>query len=179
MGDQQPNGDSSAGTSELTDRVKIPDSLFSGAHINVPFQNGGSENLSPSERASLQDKLTDQIKKHHSLHGAVAAKRQATTELLFFASVGDISRIQRICDTWGINVRSPTRRGMNACSLTVVTQWLQDLHFSISIIVPKSCLHGECILLWCFLSQALVSVIRQATEGHNEAKCQSMGSKVS
>ena len=41
-----------------------------------------------------------------SLHGAVAARRQATTELLFFASVGDIGRIKKICDTWAINVRS-------------------------------------------------------------------------
>ena len=40
-----------------------------------------------------------------SLHGAVAARRQATTELLFFASVGDIGRIKKICDTWAINVR--------------------------------------------------------------------------
>lgn len=39
-----------------------------------------------------------------SLHGAVAARRQATTELLFFASVGDIGRIRKICETWGINV---------------------------------------------------------------------------
>ena len=46
-----------------------------------------------------------------SLHGAVAARRQATTELLFFASVGDIGRIKKICDTWAINVRSlPTLR---------------------------------------------------------------------
>ena len=37
-----------------------------------------------------------------------AAKRQATTELLFQASVGSISRIKRICLTWGIDVSIPS-----------------------------------------------------------------------
>jgi hypothetical protein len=108
MGDLQPNGEGSGGTSEQKDRIKIPDSSFSGANVSSPFfPNGNDEKLNSSERDSLEAKLSDQIKKHHSLHGAVAAKRQATTELLFFASVGDISRIKRICETWGIMVRSP------------------------------------------------------------------------
>ena len=34
----------------------------------------------------------EQINTAHSLHGAVAARRQAITELLFFASVGDRDR---------------------------------------------------------------------------------------
>ncbi|CAK0787626.1 hypothetical protein CVIRNUC_010848 [Coccomyxa viridis] len=53
---------------------------------------------------SASEALSEALKKHHSLHGAVAARRQATTELLFFASVGDIGRIRKICETWGINV---------------------------------------------------------------------------
>ncbi|KAK9904893.1 hypothetical protein WJX75_005037 [Coccomyxa subellipsoidea] len=98
--------------SELTkDRIKIPDSSFSGANVSSPFfPNGNDEKLNSSERDSLEAKLSDQIKKHHSLHGAVAAKRQATTELLFFASVGDISRIKRICETWGIMVADESCR---------------------------------------------------------------------
>ncbi|WIA42498.1 hypothetical protein OEZ86_008486 [Tetradesmus obliquus] len=37
-----------------------------------------------------------------SLHGENAARRQAITELLFFASVGDVSRCKKICKTWRI-----------------------------------------------------------------------------
>lgn len=44
-----------------------------------------------------------------SLHGQNAARRQAITELLFFASVGDLSRCQRICNTWKIDVRARAR----------------------------------------------------------------------
>lgn len=40
----------------------------------------------------------------HSLHGESAARRQATMELLFFASVGDPERCRVICDTWAISV---------------------------------------------------------------------------
>ena len=39
-----------------------------------------------------------------SLHGESAAQRQAITELLFFASVGDVKRCKRICATWTIDV---------------------------------------------------------------------------
>ncbi len=104
MGDLHTNGESSSGTTDPTKSVKIPRSSFAGSDVRTPFfPNGSSENLSLSEKDSA---LAEQIKKAHSLHGAVAAKRQATTELLFFASVGDVSRIKRICDTWGIVVRS-------------------------------------------------------------------------
>ncbi|KIY95266.1 hypothetical protein MNEG_12694, partial [Monoraphidium neglectum] len=42
---------------------------------------------------------------HHgaSLHGHNAARRQAITELLFFASVGDLFRCKKICNTWRID----------------------------------------------------------------------------
>lgn len=36
------------------------------------------------------------------MHGEDAARRQAITELLFFASSGDTVRCKRICSTWGI-----------------------------------------------------------------------------
>lgn len=39
-----------------------------------------------------------------SLHGENAARRQAITELLFFASVGDLNRCKKICRTWGVQV---------------------------------------------------------------------------
>jgi hypothetical protein len=45
-----------------------------------------------------------------SLHGESAAKRQAITELLFFASVGDLIRCKKICATWCIDVsEAPTK----------------------------------------------------------------------
>jgi hypothetical protein len=40
-----------------------------------------------------------------SLHGESAARRQAITELLFFASVGDLARCKKITSTWSIEVR--------------------------------------------------------------------------
>lgn len=39
-----------------------------------------------------------------SLHGETAARRQAITELLFFASVGDLYRCKKIVASWGLNV---------------------------------------------------------------------------
>ncbi|BDA49507.1 Integrin-linked protein kinase 1 [Coccomyxa sp. Obi] len=111
MGDLQPDGGSSGKTPQRTNGVRIPDSSFSSVNIRAPFFPTASDNIvSPSERAQIDAQISDNIKKAHSLHGAVAAKRQATTELLFFASVGDISRIKRICDTWGINVADESCR---------------------------------------------------------------------
>lgn len=40
-----------------------------------------------------------------SLHGETAAKRQAITELLFFASVGDLHRCKKIVHAWSLPVR--------------------------------------------------------------------------
>jgi hypothetical protein len=45
-----------------------------------------------------------------SMHGESAARRQAVTELLFFSSIGDVSRCKKICATWKINVG-----GAHAC----------------------------------------------------------------
>ena len=39
-----------------------------------------------------------------------AAKRRAITELLFFASVGDLRRCQRIVRIWNLQARSVARR---------------------------------------------------------------------
>jgi hypothetical protein len=39
-----------------------------------------------------------------SIHGASAAKRQAATELLFFASVGDLDRCRAVAAGWGLDV---------------------------------------------------------------------------
>ena len=40
-----------------------------------------------------------------SLHGETAARRQAVTELLFFASVGDLYRCRKITAAWALQVR--------------------------------------------------------------------------
>ncbi|CAD7702248.1 unnamed protein product [Ostreobium quekettii] len=42
-----------------------------------------------------------------SLHGEGAARRQATGELLFFASVGDVERCTKLMRTWNLNVADP------------------------------------------------------------------------
>ncbi|KAL4856575.1 SUMO-activating enzyme subunit 2 [Chlorella vulgaris] len=43
-----------------------------------------------------------------SIHGDTAARRRAITELLFFASVGDVRRCQRIVRIWNLPVADPT-----------------------------------------------------------------------
>lgn len=43
-----------------------------------------------------------------SLHGDTAARRRAVTELLFFASVGDLKRCQRIVRLWSLQVSDAT-----------------------------------------------------------------------
>ena len=60
-----------------------------------------------------------------SLHGAKAAMRHAITELLFFASIGDLVRFQRICKDFNVQVppqgaglRWGHARGLGACELT-------------------------------------------------------------
>jgi hypothetical protein len=40
-----------------------------------------------------------------SLHGESAVRRQANTELLFFASVGDLLRCKKIVQSWDLEVR--------------------------------------------------------------------------
>ena len=40
-----------------------------------------------------------------SLHGETAARRQAITELLFFASVGDLHRCKKLVTSWGLDVK--------------------------------------------------------------------------
>uniref|UniRef100_A0A7S0VEK4 Protein kinase domain-containing protein n=1 Tax=Polytomella parva TaxID=51329 RepID=A0A7S0VEK4_9CHLO len=42
-----------------------------------------------------------------SLHGENAARRQAITELLFFASVGDLYRCRKIIQAWCLNIKDP------------------------------------------------------------------------
>mmetsp|Transcript_18868 Transcript_18868/g.40627 ORF Transcript_18868/g.40627 Transcript_18868/m.40627 type:complete len:504 (+) Transcript_18868:214-1725(+) len=42
-----------------------------------------------------------------SLHGETAARRQAITELLFFASVGDLYRCKKITTAWALPLKDP------------------------------------------------------------------------
>lgn len=42
-----------------------------------------------------------------SLHGHGAARRQATAEFIFFASVGDLERCLRIVNNWNLTVKTP------------------------------------------------------------------------
>jgi hypothetical protein len=108
MADLRANGDDSKLVDDERTDTAYPKSCFEELSDRTPsFPSTDASQLGPSEKACQDARLSDSIKKAHSLHGAVAAKRQATTELLFFASVGDIGRIKTICSTWGIDVREP------------------------------------------------------------------------
>lgn len=78
-----------------------------GAHVT--FADRTSFTQTSVESASSvgpvpQSAARDLEKAGHSLHGEKAARRQATMELLFFASVGDPERCRVICETWDISV---------------------------------------------------------------------------
>ena len=92
----RPVGDSSA---ELPDKPVSP----------WTFQENGARNDSDSELMPDQRAVSRlarlSLGKVNSLHGAKAARRHAITELLFFSSVGDVVRCQRICSAWKIDVR--------------------------------------------------------------------------
>eukprot|EP00192_Tetraselmis_astigmatica_P011618 CAMPEP_0117674136 /NCGR_PEP_ID=MMETSP0804-20121206/14867_1 /TAXON_ID=1074897 /ORGANISM="Tetraselmis astigmatica, Strain CCMP880" /LENGTH=365 /DNA_ID=CAMNT_0005482965 /DNA_START=424 /DNA_END=1518 /DNA_ORIENTATION=+ len=69
-----------------------------------------------------------------TLHGDSAALRRAVTELLFFASVGDLTRCRRIVTLWNLKVDDPTQccdydkrtpMHLAACEgACAVTEWL-------------------------------------------------------
>ena len=41
-----------------------------------------------------------------SIHGASAARRQAASELLFFAGVGDVERCRAVADGWSLDPKT-------------------------------------------------------------------------
>ena len=102
MAEKEPDG---AASHTHANGARIPRSSF-----QLSGEGQGFREAPESGEVSTTDGVREQLakaalqSKAHSLHGAVAAKRQATTELLFFASVGDIGRMKRICLAWGIDV---------------------------------------------------------------------------
>lgn len=75
------------------------------AAFSLAKQVAAAERPGPAAEAVTTQQLLSPSTAHGaSLHGENAARRQATTELLFFASVGDVNRCRKICNTWRINV---------------------------------------------------------------------------
>ena len=102
MAEKEPDG---AASHPQENGARVPRSSFqlSGEGRDV-FATPETGEVSTTDGVRVQLSKAALQSKAHSLHGAVAAKRQATTELLFFASVGDIGRMKRICLAWGIDV---------------------------------------------------------------------------
>mmetsp|Transcript_9932 Transcript_9932/g.17884 ORF Transcript_9932/g.17884 Transcript_9932/m.17884 type:complete len:474 (-) Transcript_9932:2297-3718(-) len=74
----------------MSDAVKPTPTPAATQSPTWPVSNGGGKN-------------DDQ----HTLHGDSAAKRRAVTELLFFASMGDLQRCKRIVQVWNLKVNDP------------------------------------------------------------------------
>lgn len=83
------------------------------ADNNAAIQNGGSPNQTASDMLNiapsrtLSENKASSEKIYHdiqSIHGDTAARRRAITELLFFASTGDLARCQRIVRLWNLKV---------------------------------------------------------------------------
>lgn len=70
------------------------------AHNGMASQNSDLEEMSDLQRRKIEGTL--------SLHGDTAARRRAITELLFFASVGDVRRCQRIVRLWNLKISDPS-----------------------------------------------------------------------
>ena len=74
------------------------------------FQENGARNDARGDEDLTERTLStltrSSLGKVSSLHGAKAARRHAITELLFFASVGDVKRCKRICEAWKVSVRT-------------------------------------------------------------------------
>ncbi|KAF8063844.1 TRN1 [Scenedesmus sp. PABB004] len=64
--------------------------------------------LAAADSSSTPPVLNESSAHNASLHGEHAARRQAITELLFFASVGDVQRCKKICKTWRIQPHEST-----------------------------------------------------------------------
>ncbi|KAK9810142.1 hypothetical protein WJX72_005510 [[Myrmecia] bisecta] len=66
--------------------------------------SAGTNSASRSRFPPPQEQYRKEIQ---SIHGDTAAQRRAITELLFFASIGDLRRCQRICRLWNLKVSDP------------------------------------------------------------------------
>lgn len=55
----------------------------------------------------IKHAMTHEVVKQDFLHGESAARRQAITELLFFASVGDLFRCRKISAAWRLTLTDP------------------------------------------------------------------------
>ncbi|EIE26582.1 kinase-like protein [Coccomyxa subellipsoidea C-169] len=94
--------------------------------------------INPSKKAQ-EEGFANTADKYYkdvqSIHGDMAAKRRAITELLFFASVGDLRRCQRIVRLWKLKVsddaccdydkRTPLHLAASE-GCYKVTEWLID-----------------------------------------------------
>ena len=111
MAEKEPDGPAS---DTEANGARVPRSSFQLSGEGEGFRAvPGISEVSTADGVRLQLSKAALQSKAHSLHGAVAAKRQATTELLFFASVGDIGRMKRICLAWGIDVSIDRKRASN------------------------------------------------------------------
>eukprot|EP00887_Chlorella_sp_A99_P006013 scaffold27.g6013.t1 len=71
---------------------------------------------------NTQNSRTGKVGDFGSIHGDTAARRRAITELLFFASVGDLRRCKRIVRLW--NLKASWRHLSASEGAYQVTEWL-------------------------------------------------------
>ena len=69
-------------------------------------ENGGRMGRARPEkpRGGWHVKKRSTRPRHTPTHTSQAARRRAVTELMFFASVGDLKRVERIVKLWKLNV---------------------------------------------------------------------------
>ena len=90
-------------------RVALPNTMMSEkkSSLLASLSHAKSSPVELREAPAEHTEAEHHERRRHdvaSLHGESAAQRQAITELLFFASVGDVKRCKRICATWTIDV---------------------------------------------------------------------------
>ncbi len=101
---------STAGDDDAAAGSGAPRPQCAGALAKVHPQQGDPLKEAPGIFRIMADEQPANGEGQVSLHGETAARRQAITELLFFASVGDTYRCKKIVSAWGLHVRN-CRRG--------------------------------------------------------------------
>ncbi|KAL4446296.1 hypothetical protein ABPG77_003103 [Micractinium sp. CCAP 211/92] len=93
-----------AGGEDLEAAVSADNSIHERGTLGIRPLNGGDGSVGDDDTKHSR-RTRDGMQ---SIHGDSAARRRAITELLFFASVGDIRRCQRIVRIWNLQVSDPT-----------------------------------------------------------------------
>ena len=92
------------GPGRIADDATLPPAATSTSRLAATRTDDDSNAPSSSSSGLPPPPPPPSIK--HSIHGEGAARRQAASELLFFAGVGDVERCRQIAEDWRLDART-------------------------------------------------------------------------